>query len=396
MSKRAKINFVFSSFLITVSFLSSFCSFAAENTVETQNSCIVKFLVIDVGSSTTKSILYTKDTCNSNKTIEKKTLNKNYPYQACLSDTNDNVLPKRCIEEGAKAIASIKDHFDLDCETNSQCKAIATGWARNTENIHEWLDEVKKIKVDPIVATQNHEGEMKLHAMKNTLDIPDGPFIAFDIGGASFQLSWIDEKGEVQHYNSQYGTDNFTHDLQAKFLSDEDQKCVHARNNITLLQNGDKTDKNALQNAFVQQNSFCSPVSLTTVHPKELNKVIDYAAEVIGSPINHDVKLQNFIQKHKPVIYADSLLFSLGIRKQLGFDKDIITIDDVYKIMLSVSGMTYSQVKATYKNLPDICINTTQPSMLILYAIMQSLKIHEIHMVQTDYMEHFVDSHIKK
>jgi len=396
MSKRTKINFVSSSFFLIISFLFSFHSFSVENQVDNKDHCIVKFLVIDVGSSTTKSILYTKDKCDNNKTIEKKTLNKNYPYQACLSDTNDNILPKRCIEEGAKAISAIKEHFDLDCETNSQCKAIATGWARNTENIHEWLDEVKKIKVDPIVATQNHEGEMKLHAMKNTLDISDGPFIAFDIGGASFQLSWIDDKGEVKHYNSLYGTDNFTHDLQAKFLSDEDQKCVHARNNITLLKNGDQSDKEALQNALIQQNKFCSPISLTTVHPKELNKVIDYADDVIGSPIRADAKLQRFIKKHKPIIYADSLLFSLGIKKQLGFNKDVITIDDVYKIMLSVSGMTYSQVKATYPNLPDICLNTTQPSMLVLYALMESLKIYEIHMVQTDYMEHFVNSHIKK
>ena len=78
MSKRAKLNFVFSSFFLTISFLFSFHSFAVENKVDNKSQCIVKFLVIDVGSSTTKSILYTKDKCDNNKTIEKKTLNKNY------------------------------------------------------------------------------------------------------------------------------------------------------------------------------------------------------------------------------------------------------------------------------------------------------------------------------
>jgi hypothetical protein len=399
MSKKAKTKSKNLHLLITfISFFFATGSHAnsEKTSKDVDHNCIVKFLVLDVGSSTTKSVLYTKDTCNNNKTIEKKTLNKNYPYQACLSDSKDNLLPKKCIEEGAKAIAAIKDHFQLDCETNSQCKAIATGWARNAVNINDWIDEVRRINVDPIIATQDHEGDMKTHAIKKFLNNSNQPFIAFDIGGGSFQLAWFDEKGEIQHYNSQYGTDNFTHDLQANFLSDDDQKCVHARNNITLLQNGDKSDKEALQNALIQQNTFCSPVSLTTVHPKELHKIINHADEVIGAPIRADKKLQDFIKKQKPVIYADSLLFSLGIKKQLGFDKDIITVDDVYKIMLSVSGMTYSQVKATHPNLPDICINTTQPSMLLLYSIMQSLKIYEIHMVQTDYMEHFVDSQIKK
>ncbi len=399
-----KINITFNSFssfylIIFISIFFCNISYATqedENIQSHDDQCIRKFLVVDVGSSTTKSILYTKDICNNKRIINKENFNRNYPYQACLSDSESNILPQRCVLEGTKVISAIKEHFGLNCQDDSQCAAIATGWARNTGNIDDWILEVQKINVKPIVASQRYEGEMKLNAIKDTIMKDKKPFIAFDIGGGSFQLGWLGTSDQLYQYNGKYGTDNFTHDIQAKFLSPEDQKCVHARNNLILLQNGDKSDTALLKNALKQQEAFCNVTSLASIHPKDLDKAIKYADEKIGSEISSNHELQNFISEKRPIIYGDSLLLSLGVRKQLGFDKDIITLNDVYKIMQSVSGMTYSQIKAIYPNVPDICVNTTQASMLILYTIMRSLNINEMHIIQTDYMEHFVDSHIKQ
>jgi hypothetical protein len=386
----------FSIFFFISIFFCSISHASNEHTKSHNSDCIRKFLIFDIGSSTTKSILYTKDVCNNNKTIKKETFNKNYPYQSCLSDSDSNVLPERCVIEGVKVISIIKEHFQLNCHDDSQCTAIATGWARNTRNINDWISAVKDINVKPVIASQMYEGEMKLNAIKTIAVNAHQPFIAFDIGGASFQLGWFGPNNKLHQHNGQYGTDNFTHDLQAKFLSEADQKCAHTRNKVILLENGEKSDSSLIKNALKQQEVFCNVTSLASVHPKDIEKAIKYADEKIGAAIRDNHELQKFITENKPIIYGDSLLLSLGLKKQLGFDKHIVTTNDIYKVMQSVSGMTYTQIKSIYPNLPDICINTTQASMLILYTIMKSLNIDEMHIIQSDYMGYFVDSHIKK
>lgn len=217
--------------------------------------------------------------------------------------------------------------------------------------------------------------------------------MAFDIGGGSFQLGWFDHENNLHQYNSQYGTDNFTHLLQQKFFSEKEQKCAHARNDLLMVQNDEKLLKKALDD----EKSFCSADTLVSIKISDIDKAISYADEIIGTPIKANKGLQKIVSAgKKPKIYADSLLFSLGMRKQLGFDKDIITVHDIHKVLTSVSGMNYDEIKATYPKLPDICLYTTQPAMLILYSILKNLNIEEIHIIQTDYMEHFVDSNLKK
>lgn len=163
---RTKATLFVSITLLLSSFLSNQSLASSKNTLK--DECIKKFLVIDVGSSTTKSVLYTKDVCRKNKTIKKQIFNKNCPYQACLSDSESDILPKQCIEKGVKTLRAIKGHFKLDCKT-TQCAAIATGWARHAKNIEDWKEAVEEIGVNPIVASQDYEGEMKIRIIKKRL-----------------------------------------------------------------------------------------------------------------------------------------------------------------------------------------------------------------------------------
>jgi hypothetical protein len=64
--------------------------------------------------------------------------------------------------------------------------------------------------------------------------------------------------------------------------------------------------------------------------------------------------------------------------------------------MMSVSGMEFVEIKSTYPDLPDICVNTTQPAMLILYTIINSLGVNEIYGIETDYIESFVNLQLNK
>jgi hypothetical protein len=356
-----------------------------------KEACHKDFLVIDVGSSTTKGFFYKKDLCNGNKTIEKKSFNYNYPYQACLSESKSQTLPRNCIDGGINGIAHIKSHFNINCTDN--CFAFATGWARYIDNKDEWLDSVGLLKVQPQVVSQKYEGELKLIALKERL--ADKPFIGFDIGGGSFQLVWQGSDGIIHHYNSPYGTDNFTYDIQDKLLSERAKACVKARNNLNILREG-KAEESQIKKAIKDERSACGKNCTITFSKQKLDEAIAYGQEKIGKPLMEHEELQKFIRENKPTVYADTLLVNLGIKKQLGLNKESITSSDLYKIMMSVSGMEFVEIKSTYPDLPDICVNTTQPAMLILYTIINSLGVNEIYGIETDYIESFVNLQLNK
>lgn len=389
--KKRQLSLIILLFILFFPFNSYSFSISSDSS---NHKCIRKFLVFDVGSSTTKGMLYVKNVCDEKKTtIHRETFNHNYPYQACLSDSGNNIMPRNCIQGGIQAVNSIKEHFQLKCDKDAQCFAIATGWARYIKNPNDWSNEMMRVNVKPIIASQEYEGELKLRVIQDTIANKDQPFIAFDIGGGSFQLGWLDGDNQMHQYNSLYGTDNFTHDLHDKFLSEENKRCVRARNSVTLLQNG-TPDPEALKAAIQNEKAFCTPESIMTLSENVIHEAMDFTYEKIGRAIAENKALQHFVHAHEPVIYADSLLFSLGIRKQLGYDKDIITIDEIQTIMMSLNDKTYNQVKELYPNLPDICMNTTQASMLILYTMLKNAGVNEIHIVQTDYMEQFLNSRI--
>jgi hypothetical protein len=375
---------------------------ASANDEKIQKNCITQYLVFDVGSSTTKSILYKKDQCQGNKLISKQILNRNYPYQSCLSDSiKPGLMPQECIIGGVEIIQSIKKDFGVDCENDTQCYAVVTAWARNTANIQDWIDKVKKINVNPTIASQTYEGEIKINAMKKKFDAEDKKttqdFIVFDIGGASFQLGWIDKNNHMNQYHGVYGTDNFTHSLQEEFLSENDIRCIKARNEVILVNSHNKNNaeyKEILQEVLHHEKRICSDYSITTIAIEDLNATIGYTRKIIGKSIIENKNLQNFIKHNKPILIGDSLLFNLGLRQQLGIDKDIITKQDILNVIKSLAGMKYRDIIVKYPKLPEICINTTQPAMIILYVVMESLNVDEIHIAQSDHTEQFLHQQI--
>jgi len=371
-------------YIIILSIIFPFSSFSSDET------CHKDFLVLDIRSSTTKGTLYTKDICNARATIKKQFSNQNYPYQACLSNSNSANLSHTCINGGIQAIESIKQHFKFSC--NGNCFGFATGWARYINNKDEWIAAVNSTGIRTEIVSQEYEAKLKLIALKNRFH--DHAFIGFDIGGGSFQLVWQGKDGIVHYYNSNYGTDNFTHDLQNKFLSERAKQCIRGRHKLMLLTKSD-ADSDKISDAKTEVDNICHNSDPITFDEDKLDEVISYADQKIGYPLLADTRLQKFIQEEKPVIYGDTLLIHLGLKEQLGLNKDIITLDDVYGIMISVSGMHFVDIQKKYPDLPDICINSTQPSMLILYTIMKNLGINQIHGIKTDYMDSFVNSQIQ-
>lgn len=384
-----KLPLVSSTFLIffLCSLQPKMCGAVEEN----DDQCVKDFLVLDVGSSTTKAVVYKKDICNGNKTLSKKVLNKNYPYQSCVSDAQSEYLPAHCISGGVQTIESMKSNLQLYCTDN--CFALVTGWARYINNAGDWQEAVSAVGVKPVIASQNYEGELKLIAMRDK--IAAQAFIAFDIGGGSFQLIWSGEDGQIHHHNGLYGTDNFTHEVQDKFFSEEIKSCVRARNKLNILKNS-KVKSNDLYHVEQEAKQYCNASHPTTLSLNDLQLAIEYAQKKIAEPILQNHTLQEFLKKHKPIVYADTLLFHVGIKHQLGVNKDVVTIDDIKQIMYSVSDMNHAQIKSIYHKLPDSYVNTTQPAMLILHAIMKGLGVKEIHMMETDYMEAFINAQIER
>jgi hypothetical protein len=369
-------------FILSVVVITGIFPFSAQ-----ANSCIKKFLIFDVGSSTTKSTLYTKDLCQ-NITLKKEALNKNYPYQACLNHSQNNILSGHCLVGGTKILASIKDHFEL-CREKDQCFALATGWARTTNNIKDWSQEVEKLNIKPIIVSQDYEGHLKLQAISDHVK-PEEKFLALDIGGGSFQISWFD--GKAKKYNSSLGTDNFAHELYQVFLEQKDLACMKARNQVIVAKKGGGN----LEKALADEEEICDQKCLVTIEEKDYQKMIIWADEKIGKPLRDNKELQDFVKKYQPTIYADSLLFTLGLKEQLELKKNQVTLEDLEKLLKTLSGQTIENINLLYPNLPDICLYSTQPSLVILYTILKNLHLKSFEIVETDYMESFLDSSIKK
>jgi hypothetical protein len=342
-----------------------------------KESCNSHYLVFDIGSSTTKSFLY------NNKSFKlEKTSNYPFSYQSCLNESSNNQLSQSCIKTGTALLAKIKKEYNL-CNKPKQSFALATAWARNTNNIHQWEAEVNKIQIVPKVISQSYEGELMMEAIKSQIAKEGEQFLAFGIGGGSSQI--VRSTDGLNQYHGSFGTDNFTYALQQLFLEEEAKCCATAKDQLFVgKDNQDEVDQ------------VCHEECLTSIPEKNLKEALIFADDLIGKPIREDKELQAFIKVNKPKIYASSLLFSLGIKKQLQLNKNQVTLKDLEKLMKILSGKTLTEIKTLYPTMPDQIINTAEPAIILLYTILKNLDLEGFEIVEVDYMKSFLISSIKK
>src|SRR5262249_53971808 len=116
--------------------------------------------------------------------------------------------------------------------------------------------------------------------------------IVWDIGGGSFQMSYMNELGGIKVYNGAFGASNFAQKIH------ESVGC----------------DQNVLLNQ------------------QQLLAAFDAAELLLGSPINNYYDLANLKSHASGYVYAIGQLMNMGIKPMV--KQEQVTIDQIYEMLI--------------------------------------------------------------
>ncbi len=359
--------------ILLINFAVCISFFSIDSNAAKRSDCLVRTYVFDVGSSSTKSAAYLIDKCK-NEILEKQNLVKHFSYQYCISNSLDNnTLSKECMDDGIAILLDLQNYYKVDC-FNSNCIGIATAWARNASNISEWLSKVRLIGIELKVLPQAEEGKLgfdtlKFYADRSKLNLRD--FIVWDVGGGSFQLTWLPQVKEVGNhhesgdlssiklpllqYNSSLGSDNFAKLLLDNFAS------------------------------HIKHDTVKEFVFFKSTQMQQIEK---FARSIFAKGIENDNALQNKIKQPNLNLISGSMLMRLGIKEQFGLDKDIVTREEIKKLAYSLCDKSIDEVRVIYPNLKEELLFSYQSSLIILYVNMEILGIEKLYIANIDLLDY--------
>ncbi len=350
MTKNTTVGIVISCLFLLSILLSS---------ADAEEKCIYRRYIFDIGSSATKSAAYTVDSCK--KVIlsrSGKHLHQNYRY--CLIHDGENyLLPEDCMERGVTVLQELQKHYGIDCRKN-HCVGFATAWARDANNTDEWLQKVRGLGIKMQFLSQEKEGILSFKAIESKASqygIDRHQMLVLDIGGGSTQLSGVTGENYFA-YKGPYGTDTFIIHLLAKFRPDQVDVTIgeHIKNPILF-------------------------------HSSEIDDVINYSNELWHNSISQNRDIAQKIENGNVNLVGIGVLMKVGVRKQLGLDKEVITRDEVRSLIKSMCDLSKEQLNEKYPLLNAVAFSS-QSAMLILYGIMTSLGVDSMRISEDDVMSY--------
>jgi exopolyphosphatase/guanosine-5'-triphosphate,3'-diphosphate pyrophosphatase len=311
--------------------------------------------VFDIGSGSTKSKAYIVDICKNKLIKTLKEINKHIKYQDCISKSPDKkTITKACLTEGLNAIKEIKKEYGINCK-QEQCAGVATAWARNAKNAKELLDLFKKENVHIYSISQNDEGELGFATAVNDLELkgvnPQN-IVVWDIGGGSFQLAALDEKGILNSYDGKWGIFNLFQEVRKKFPKEG-----------------------------------CSPDKERFFGKDELEKILQYVAEQVGVEVKQDKFIINKISNQKVRVIGIGRIMYLGLRYQLGLINPIPK-EKIKELIYKFADKTIEDAYHMYPKLPPHFVSLIQQSLILIWGIMESAGIDQIEIVNSTLTDH--------
>lgn len=321
--------------------------------------CIYRRYIFDIGSSTTKSAAYTVDGCKK-VIISKNTKHLHQNYRYCLvNDGSGYVLPEECMDRGIAVLHELEQHYGIDCRKN-HCIGFATAWARDAMNTDEWLQKVGNTGIKMHLLSQEKEGILSFKALENKVSqygVNRHEMIVLDIGGGSTQISGLIGDSYFS-YKGAYGTDTFISHLLSKFRPEE--------NNISMTEH--------IKNPVMFRSS-------------EIEEIIKYSSDYWYTSITRDEDIVQKIKDGRIYLVGIGVLMRVGIRKQMGLDKEVVTKDEIRGLIQSMCDLDKDQLNAKYPQLKGVAFSS-QSAMLILYSIMNALEVESIRISEDDVMSY--------
>ncbi len=315
------------------------------------NECLENRYAFDVGSGAIKTTASKVDKCKGEIVEKIGEHNVHIKYETCLESKGDKVeISEACIKQTKQVIQDIEKAYDMDCAT-SRCAGVATAWARKASNTEELLKLFRAEKIDIEVLPQKEEGKLGFYTAKthNTAKYKlNDKMVVWDLGGGSFQLSAVGGDGDIHVYNGMFGVESYDKLIRKAFMND----------------------------------------GMIYFNKERLDRAIDFTVKKIGNKVRKDKVIRNKIKENDVVVYAIGRPMYRGIKENLKLS-DVVTKEQLYNAALTFSGKTVEEARKAYPLLPDHYVMQAQPAIILIYSIMESLGIDQLHILEakaTDYI----------
>ena len=310
--------------------------------------------VFDIGSGGTKSkeVLVTPEGKIASTLREESV---SMLYQKCISESPDGKsLPKACMDEGLASLMKIISAYGIEDMSSVSIAGIATAWARNANNINEYMDLLNSYGFNIRIISQQEEGEIayksaESHYMPCNAD--NRVAVVWDIGGGSYQLSAKEKDGSIYVHQGKYGSANFNKEVKdyiSNKFNTSDTK-FWSKSELELAQ--EFAEKNVVES--IQQDN----------HLKELmsDKCVDVVA--IGQLMNLGIK---------PIVDRSGVISNEKIDR---------AIDGTYE-------KTFADASTQYDAIDKKFIPLVQSNFVLIKAIAKGLSTNSFHIIDAKSMDY--------
>lgn len=307
------------------------------------NPCETTRIAFDLGSGAIKSEAAVINTCENK--IVKILDHAVSPIKLanCMQDDGHGpYLEQHCIEQSLKAFFEIQDHYKYSC-AEVECSGIATEWARQVSNSQVLINLLKEHHINIKVVDQQTEGEIGFKSAfldPKHPDLDKNKIVVWDVGGASFQLSTIDQNNQLYVFEGRLGVEVFEGKLREVLnkARDSNHPFLNKQEIDEAITEGKKIlDHNLIKNSFASE------------------KIESHQAQVLAIG--------------RPFIAANHLQMGIPIK----FTKQDL-LDNAYKFI----GKTHKDITTeVFPDLADHYVRSAQVALIMMYVIMDAIDVEE-------------------
>lgn len=315
-----------------------------------QSMCETTRYSFDFGSGAIKVKSAVVNKCEKHIVAEKLEYAESNQIIKCIINhkQEDNLMPKQCITELLTAVKSIEKKYNISCKT-SNCAGVATAWARKIDNGQEVMDILAQEGIKTQLISQTIEGDIGFFnaiADNETKHVSPKNIVTWDIGAGSFQLSTLDDNGNVHVYNGPAGIESYDHVMREAF-------------GISPLSSKPYLDEETLPRAFAM------------------------VEENLGKSVLSDEIIARKLKDPKTVVFAIGRPMSLGLRKNMNSSAkpDIVEINNLAHQYIDKS--IDDIITNTFKEMPQEIAVHGQSIAIILGGIMKGAGIEKIEIIDS-------------
>ena len=306
-------------------------------------NCFEERISFDFGTGSIKGKVAVVDKCKA-VIASSHEFKENSNLMVPCMETNEagqKLIKDSCFETTKMRFIELENTLDVSCR-KQKCRSIATAWARNSINSEDLITQINGLGANLRKVSQEEEGQIAFKSVIANLSgrIDPQNVIVFDIGGGSFQLSTLDEAGNIHVFMGDNGVESF------------DKLIRHKYN-------------------FPQTSS--NPYFTSS----ELEMVVSDTIEMYKAQIKNDPVISAKLKNPDIKVFGIGGPIQRALLKQM-YTTEIITPDVLRVLAESFIGKHPSEMlEKYYPDLPENFIITVQVSCLMIKGIMDSMEIKE-------------------